>query len=123
MATRPGKTKSEIRNPKRIPQRPEPRAEGPETASAAEEMDPRAGGIPADNDKVRTNLRRRKSLVSQTLTTPLGRDRRARRAPGHELSALDHAAIRAQYRQSVERTMRDFNECTGNGPPGPRKTA
>jgi hypothetical protein len=100
-----------------------PEPEGPETAAAAEEMDPQAGGIPAENAKSENEPETTEVIGQPDTNNAPGTRPASPQGPGPEVSGLDHAASRAEYRRMVEKTMRDFNECTGTGPPGPSEDA
>jgi hypothetical protein len=100
---------------------PEPK--GSETASVREEMDPPASLVPAvDNQEV--NEPETAQVVAQpTANNAPGAGPASAQGPRPQLTALDHAASRAEYRRMIEKTMRDFNECTETGPPGPSEDA
>jgi hypothetical protein len=96
-----------------------PEPERPETASASEEKDLQTDGIPADNDPSQNEPETTQVVAQPAANNTTGPGPGCTVWPAVRLSAEDDVAIRAQYRQSVEKTMRYFNERTGNGPPGP----
>ena len=91
----------------------------PEVASDPLEDAPQEAIIPAgDNEKpteaVATQVVGQPAAYNDPAAAPTStQDLRPR------LNAEDDGAIRAHYRQSVEKTMRLFHECTGTGAAGP----
>jgi len=101
------------------PQASSPGPERPERASAAEKMAPQASVIPAVNDQEVNEPETTQVVDQPAANNATGVGPTSTQGAGPRQSTLDHAAIRAEYRRMVEKTMRDFNECTGTGPPGP----
>ena len=82
-------------------------------------MDRQADGIPVVNDQSE-NEPETTEVVGQSATNNTAEAGPASvQGAGPRLGVMDHAAIQAQYRQFVAKTMRDFDECIGNGPSGP----
>ncbi len=91
--------------------------QGPDAASTPEEMAPQAEAIPAVNEEKVNEPEPTQVVAQPAANNAPGAGPASPQGPQPQVGALDHAAIRAAYRPRVEKTMRDFNECTETGPP------
>ena len=96
--------------------------QGPDAASRPEEMVPQAEGIPAVNDQKVNEPEATQAVDQPAANNAPGVGPATAQGPSHGSASTTKGRAGRSTGSRSNKTMRDFNECTGNGPPGPSRT-